>query len=166
MIVAQSIRDLPASVKPAVATIGVFDGVHRGHQALLRRVIERAKEHHATPVVVTFDRHPLELLAPGKEPALITTLRQRAEVLTSLGIGTLLILEFNDALRHLKADEFVRRVLVEALGVAHVVVGSNFRFGFEHAGTVETLRELGEKHGFGVDEFTLVAGDETISRDG
>lgn len=163
MIVAQSLKDLPPSLKPSVATIGVFDGVHRGHQALLKRVTDRAAEKSATPVVVTFDRHPLELLAPGKEPAQITTLRQRADVLSGLGIGALIVLEFNDALRHLEPDEFVRQVLVDALGVVHVVIGSNFRFGYQHAGTIETLRELGTRYGFGVDEFSLVGGDEAVS---
>lgn len=163
MIVARSLAEIPESVKPAAVTIGVFDGVHKGHQMLMRRVIERAREHDATPGVVTFDRHPLELIAPGKEPAVISTVDDRAEVMGSLGMDLVLILTFDDALRSLEAEEFVRTVLVEALGVRHVVVGSNFRFGYNHAGTVQTLFELGEIYGYGVDIFSLLGGADAIS---
>ncbi len=163
MIIARSAAEVPPALKPTVVTIGVFDGVHKGHQMLMRRVIERAAEQSATPGVVTFDRHPLEVVAPGKEPALITTVRQRAEVLESLGMGVLLILRFDDALRRLEAKDFVRTVLVETLDVRHVVVGSNFRFGYNHAGSVATLHELGAVYGFGVDIFSLLGGDDAIS---
>lgn len=163
MIVVHRPEDVPSSVKPSVVTIGVFDGVHKGHQMLMRRVIEQAAQHDATPGVVTFNRHPLELIAPGKEPALITTVPQRAEVLESLGMGIVLILEFDDALRHLEPHDFVKQVLVDGLDVRHVVVGSNFRFGYNHAGTVQTLHELGEVYGFGVDIFSLLGGDDAIS---
>jgi len=155
--VAYGLSGLPADVKPSVCTIGVFDGVHKGHQQLIGRVVEEAKQRSATPVVVTFDRHPLELIAPGKEPPLITTPRQRAEAMGELGIEVLLILRFDDALRHLTADDFVQRVLVDALGVVHVVVGRNFRFGHEHAGTVDVLQELGKTHGFTLEIVDLVA---------
>jgi riboflavin kinase/FMN adenylyltransferase len=150
---------LPKGVKPSVCTIGVFDGVHKGHQALMHRLVDEAARRDATPVVVTFDRHPLELIAPGKEPPIITTPRQRAEAMAELGIDVLLVLTFDDVLRHLSAEAFVKQVLVDALGCVHVVVGRNFRFGHQHAGTVDTLQELGPKHGFSVEIFDLV-GDE------
>ena len=159
MKVAYGLSGLPAGVKPSVCTIGVFDGVHKGHQQLIGRVVDEAKDRGATPVVVTFDRHPLELIAPGKEPPLITTPRQRAEAMGELGIELLLILRFDDALRHLTAADFVQKVLVDALGAVHVVVGRNFRFGHEHAGTVDVLRELGASHGFTVEIVDLVAQD-------
>ncbi|MGH2831084.1 MAG: bifunctional riboflavin kinase/FAD synthetase, partial [Actinomycetota bacterium] len=163
MIVVHSAAEVPASSKPTAVTIGVFDGVHRGHQMLIRRVIEMARDSGCTPAVVTFDRHPLEVVAPGKEPPLITTVRQRADVLASLGIEVLVVLRFDDALRRLKPDEFVRQVLVEGLSARHVVVGSNFRFGYEHAGTVATLHELGDVYGFHVDIFSLLGGADAIS---
>lgn len=163
MRVASSLESVPPDVKPSVATIGVFDGVHKGHQMLIRSLVERGRELRATPVVVTFDRHPLQLLAPGKEPPLITTLRQRAEVLDALGIEMLLVLEFNDRLRHLEPQEFVKEVLVDALGAVHVVVGGNFRFGYQHAGTVQGLQELGQAYGFGVTIFSLLGGEEAVS---
>lgn len=156
---------LPADVKPSVCTIGVFDGVHKGHQALMGRVVDEARARNATPVVVTFDRHPLELIAPGKEPPLITTPRQRAEAMAELGIEVLLVLRFDDALRHLSAQEFARRVLSDALGTVHVVVGRNFRFGHEHAGTVDTLETLGKEYGFTIEIFDLVGegGEPVVS---
>ncbi|GAC1415653.1 MAG: bifunctional riboflavin kinase/FAD synthetase [Actinomycetota bacterium] len=163
MILARSLPEIPQSVKPTCISIGVFDGVHKGHQMLMRRVIEKAREVDATPGVVTFDRHPLEIIAPGKEPALITTVQQRAEAMGEIGIDLVVILTFNDELRKLEPEDFVRKVLVESLGACHVVVGSNFRFGFNHAGTVQTLFELGERFGFGVDIFSLLGGADAIS---
>ncbi|MHB8512969.1 MAG: bifunctional riboflavin kinase/FAD synthetase [Actinomycetota bacterium] len=163
MIVAHSLEEIPSSLKPTAISIGVFDGMHTGHQMILREVIERATQINATPGVVTFDRHPLELIAPGKEPALITTVAQRASAMDELGLGFVLILKFDPELRSLRADEFVRKILVEGLDVRHVVVGSNFRFGFNHEGTVETLEDLGEKFGFEVEVFSLLGGSDTIS---
>ena len=87
---------VPPEIRPAVVSIGVFDGVHRGHQALMRMVIEKAGELDATPVVVTFSRHPLAVIAPGSEPPLITTLGQRARVMGEVGIKALIVLEFDD----------------------------------------------------------------------
>jgi riboflavin kinase/FMN adenylyltransferase len=110
-------------------------------------------------VVVTFDRHPLELLSPPDAPQLITTLRQRAEVFDELGIDVLLVLRFDDTLRHLEADEFVDRVLVDGLGVVHLVVGDNFRFGHGGAGTTAMLAEIGPAKGFSVEIFSLLSGD-------
>ncbi len=162
MKVANGIAALPPDVKPSVCTIGVFDGVHKGHQLLMRRVCDEARSRNATPAVVTFDRHPLELIAPGKEPPIITTPRQRAEAMSEVGIEVMLILTFDDALRRLEPEEFVARVLRDAMGCVHVVVGRNFRFGHEHAGTVETLHELGPKYGFTVEIFDLLTGEEAV----
>jgi riboflavin kinase / FMN adenylyltransferase len=162
--VVYGLGSLPEGVKPSVCTIGVFDGVHKGHQKLMARVVDEARTRSAHPVVITFDRHPLELIAPGKEPPLITTPRQRAEAMEALGIEVLLILTFDDALRRLSPEEFVRTVLVDALAARHVVVGRNFRFGHEHAGTVDTLAELGERFGYTVQIVDLVADEEgTVS---
>jgi riboflavin kinase / FMN adenylyltransferase len=160
VIVVQGLRGLPPDVKPSVATVGVFDGVHVGHQMLLRRVIERARADGAKAVVVTFDRHPLELLRPGDAPPLITTLRQRAEVFERLGIDVLLVLRFDNKFRQFPAEDFITRVLVGGLGVVHLVVGANFRFGHGGSGSVETLKELGERHGFTVDVFSLLGEEQ------
>lgn len=156
MKVVQGLGALPPDVKPSVATVGVFDGVHVGHQMLLRKVVERARRDDASAVVVTFDRHPLELLRPGEAPPLITTLRQRAEVFESLGIDVLLVLRFDEKFRQYPAVDFITRVLVAGLGVVHLVVGENFRFGHGGTGSVEMLEELGTQHGFTVDVFSLL----------
>ncbi|MGH2784530.1 MAG: bifunctional riboflavin kinase/FAD synthetase [Actinomycetota bacterium] len=166
MIIAQGLSGLPADMKPSVATVGVFDGVHVGHQMLLRRVVEEARARDAKAVVVTFDRHPLELLNPKIAPRLITTLRQRAKVFEELGIDVLLVLRFDDNFRQFPAEDFIHRVLVGGLGVVHLVVGANFRFGHGGTGTVEMLTELGKANGFDVDVFELLEGakdDEAVS---
>ena len=166
MIIAQGLSGLPADMKPSVATVGVFDGVHVGHQMLLRRVVELARARDAKAVVVTFDRHPLELLNPKIAPQLITTLRQRASVFEELGIDVLLVLRFDENFRQFPAEDFIHRVLVAALGAVHLVVGANFRFGHGGTGTVEMLRQLGAEYGFDVDVFTLLegsVGDDAVS---
>jgi riboflavin kinase / FMN adenylyltransferase len=160
----QGLAGLPADVKPSVATIGVFDGVHVGHQMLLRKVVEEARARKAKAVVVTFDRHPLELLSPPDAPQLITTLRQRAEVFSELGIDVLLVLRFDENFRRFPAEHFIERVLVDTLGAVHLVVGANFRFGHGGTGTVEMLQELGRKHGFTVDVFKLL-GEEAAEKE-
>jgi riboflavin kinase/FMN adenylyltransferase len=147
---------VPPEARPSCATVGVFDGVHLGHQALLGRLVERARERGATATVVTFDRHPQELINPAEAPPLITTLRQRAAVFERVGIDLVVVLRFDESLRRLEPEAFVRQVLVDSLGVVHVVVGANFRFGHRGAGTVEDLRRLGEALGFTVEVFELV----------
>ena len=164
IVVYRGLSEVPPGIRPSVVSVGVFDGVHRGHQALMRTVIEKATELNATPVVVTFSRHPLAVIAPGSEPPLITTLRQRARVMGAVGIKALVVLEFDEAMRHMSPEEFVRTVLVDGLGCVHAVVGANFRFGHQQAGTIETLTDLGAKFGFGVTIFALqMDGDEVVS---
>jgi len=152
----QGLGGLPPDVKPSVATVGVFDGVHVGHQMLIGRVVEEARKRKANAVVVTFDRHPLELLSPPDAPPMITTLRQRAEVFEDLGVDYLLVLRFDDKFRQYPAEHFIEAVLFEGLGAVHLVVGSNFRFGHGGTGTVEMLLDLGKKFGFTVDVFSLL----------
>jgi riboflavin kinase/FMN adenylyltransferase len=162
----QGLASVPADVRPSVATVGVFDGVHRGHQMLIQKVVDEARARSASSVVVTFDRHPLELLSPKDAPELITTLRQRAEVFSSIGVDVLLVLRFDDKFRQFPAEHFIERVLVEALGAVHLVVGADFRFGHGGAGSVETLKEMGRTLGFTVDVFSLLAekaGSEAVS---
>ena len=162
----QGLTGVPADVKPAVATIGVFDGVHVGHQMLIKKVVDEARARGASSVVVTFDRHPLELLSPKDAPQLITTLRQRAEVFDAIGVDVLLVLRFDDKFRQFPAEHFIERVLVEALGAVHLVVGANFRFGHGGTGSVEMLEAMGRDLGFTVDVYPLLEpgdGSEAIS---
>jgi riboflavin kinase/FMN adenylyltransferase len=134
--------------EPSSVTIGFFDGVHRGHQAVIRRAVEVAAAHGLHPVAITFDRHPLETLSPGKTPPLLTTLRRKAELIEALGVGTLFVLEFTEEVSRWPPDVFVERVLVEGLSARHVVVGANFTFGHRAAGNVRLLADTGPRYGF------------------
>ena len=138
---------VPAGVGPTVATVGMFDGVHRGHQALLRRVTEKAAAVDAVPAAVTFDRHPLEVLRPEAVPPLLSTLPERIELLGAAGMDLLLVLEFDHALSQVSADQFATRVLFDTLGARAVVVGENFRFGNRAKGDVALLATLGVERG-------------------
>jgi riboflavin kinase/FMN adenylyltransferase len=131
-----------------VVTIGVFDGVHRGHQALIGKTVEIAKQRGLPSVVLTFDPHPSEVLRPGSHPAQLTTLRRKAELVEQLGVDVFAVLPFTPELSRVPADEFVHEVLVDRLHVAAVVVGENFTFGAKAAGNVDRLRELGRRFGF------------------
>jgi riboflavin kinase/FMN adenylyltransferase len=131
-----------------VVTIGVFDGVHRGHQALISRTVRAAAERGLPSVLLTFDPHPSEVLRPGSHPAQLTTLRRKAELVESLGIDAFAVLPFTLDLSRLSPDEFVHEVLVDRLHTAAVVVGDNFTFGFKAAGDVALLRRLGQRFGF------------------
>jgi riboflavin kinase/FMN adenylyltransferase len=129
-------------------TIGVFDGVHRGHQALIRRTVEAAAERGVPSVVLTFDPHPSEVVRPGAHPAQLTTLRRKAELVEGLGVDVFAVLPFTLELSRLPAGDFVHEVLVDKLHAAVVIVGQNFTFGHKGAGDVELLRTLGRRFGF------------------
>jgi riboflavin kinase/FMN adenylyltransferase len=131
-----------------VVTIGVFDGVHRGHQALIAKTVEIAKARSLPSVMLTFDPHPSEVIRPGSHPAQLTTLRRKAELVEELGIDVFAVLPFTAELMRVPAHEFVHEVLVDRLHAAAVVVGENFTFGSKAAGNVALLRELGRRFGF------------------
>ncbi|HJP78071.1 MAG TPA: bifunctional riboflavin kinase/FAD synthetase [Pseudonocardiaceae bacterium] len=147
---------LPGSWGRCVLTIGVFDGVHRGHQALIGRAVKLAKDRGLPSVVLTFDPHPSEVVRPGSHPAQLTTLRRKAELVEQLGVDTFCVLPFTPELARVPADQFVHEVLVERLHVAAVVVGENFTFGYRAAGDVPLLRTLGQRFGFTVEDASLV----------
>lgn len=146
---------VPADWGRSVATIGAFDGIHRGHQRVIRRAVERGRDAGLPVVVVTFQPHPAAVLHPDRRPDMLVTPTQKGRLLESLGVDAVLVLEFTPEFSRLSADEFVQSTLVDAVGVAAVVVGENFRFGHKAAGDVETLRQLGEKYDFEVDGIPL-----------
>jgi riboflavin kinase / FMN adenylyltransferase len=131
-----------------VATIGVFDGVHRGHQGLIQRAVELAGQRDVPSVVVTFDPHPSEVVRPGSHPAQLTTLRRKAELVEQLGVDVFCVLPFTVELSKMPGDEFVHEVLVDRLHASAVVVGENFRFGHKAQGDIELLTNLGHRFGF------------------
>jgi riboflavin kinase / FMN adenylyltransferase len=142
-----------------VLTVGVFDGVHRGHQQLISDAVRQARERHLPCVLLTFDPHPSEVVRPGSHPAQLTTLRRRAELAERLGVDVFCVLPFTPELSRTPADEFVHEVLVERLHVAVVVVGENFTFGYKAAGDVDLLRLLGSRFGFVAEGNKLVTTD-------
>jgi riboflavin kinase/FMN adenylyltransferase len=141
-----------------VVTIGVFDGVHRGHQKLITHAVQQAHRRDLPCVLVTFDPHPAEVVRPGSHPAQLTTLRRRAQLVEQLGVDVFCVLPFTAELSRLPADEFVHEILVERLHAAVVVVGENFTFGHHAVGTIDVLVELGGRFGFEVESDCLLSG--------
>ena len=156
--------DIPADLGPTVVTLGNFDGVHRGHREVLTRVVQEAAERGATPVAVTFEPHPIAVLYPERAPAAVMSLGQRLDALASVGLGATLVLEFTPEFAKQTPEEFVRRTFVEALGAVAVVVGKDTRFGVRNSGDVDTLRELGETHGFDVLALEDIGEGSTTTR--
>jgi riboflavin kinase / FMN adenylyltransferase len=147
---------------PSIVSIGFFDGVHRGHQSIISRAVHAAEDTGVRSVVVTFDRHPMEVVNPGSQPALLMTLQRRAETLSGQHVDLVVVMPFDDALRHLPPDEFVDHVLVEPLQAQRVIVGSNFRFGHKAAGDVRVLDDLGPQRGFTAEGVTLLELDGIV----
>jgi riboflavin kinase/FMN adenylyltransferase len=145
---------------PSVVTVGVFDGVHRGHRAVVAEVLRRARERGASAVVVTFDPHPLTVVRPEHVPRSLAPIELRLELLDALGVDGSLVLPFTPEVSRWSPEEFVDRILVGALHAVEVVVGEDFRFGHRAAGDVTRLVELGAARGFTVDGVDL-AGDDT-----
>ncbi len=131
-----------------VATIGNFDGVHRGHQAVLRALITKAKALNAVSTVVIFEPQPSEYFATGNPPARLTRLREKAQLLDDLGIERLLVMPFDAALASRPADDFVQRLLIDGLGVRGLIVGDDFKFGSHRSGDFAMLQRSAERHGF------------------
>ena len=154
----------PSGWGRCVVTIGVFDGVHRGHQQIVGRAVERARASGLPSVVITFDPHPSEVVRPGTHPPVLTANRRKAELLEALGVDVMCVLPFTVEFSHLTAAEFVHEVLVEHLHAAAVVVGENFRFGNKAAGDVAGLKTLGARLGFATEGVPLLSdGEVTIS---
>jgi len=131
--------------------VGNFDGVHRGHRALVAAAISRARAEGGAAVVLTFDPHPARVLRPLEAPAALTTLAQKEELVAGLGIDRLAVLPFDARLAGLAPAAFAREVLAEALAARHVVVGESFRFGRGRLGDARSLEALGASLGFGVE---------------
>jgi riboflavin kinase / FMN adenylyltransferase len=156
MDVVRGLGSLPLAARPAVVTVGFFDGVHQGHQAVLRTVAERATAEGARSVAITFDRHPREVLSPGNEPRLLTTVERKARLIADLGIDVLVVLEFDRDFSLIAAEDFVSDVLVRGVHAVHAAMGANFRFGFKALGTMESLPEMGAPHGLTAESVGLV----------
>jgi riboflavin kinase/FMN adenylyltransferase len=143
-----------------VVTIGNFDGVHRGHQALFAKVLERAEALAGTSLAMTFEPHPMRVLRPAVNLPLITPLAEKLQLIQDLGIQVVLCARFDENFARLSADDFVDKLLVGRLGVAEVVVGYDFTFGHKGLGDMDLLRQKGRQKGFAVHEVGPVIVDE------
>ncbi|MFD8819303.1 bifunctional riboflavin kinase/FAD synthetase [Streptomyces sp. NPDC059627] len=151
----RGLEDIPEDWGRSVVTIGSYDGVHRGHQLIIRHAVDRARELGIPAVVVTFDPHPSEVVRPGSHPPLLAPHHTRAELMAELGVDAVLILPFTTEFSKLSAADFVVKVLVDKLHAKAVVEGPNFRFGHKAAGNVEFLIEQGKVYDFEVEVVDL-----------
>lgn len=161
-LVWRSLDDVPADFGPTVVTVGNFDGVHRGHQAVLAEVVAAARARGAKAVAVTFDPHPKAVHDPAHKPALITGVEDRVERLAEAGLDAVLVQHYTLEFAQQTPEEFVRGYLCDGLNAQAVVVGRDTRFGRGNAGDVETLRELGQRLGLDVDSV----GDKAAGHEG
>jgi len=143
-------EDLPLKLRYPVATIGNFDGVHLGHQALFKETVKRARAQGGEAIAITFDPHPLQVLRPERPLKLICTLEQKIKLIQKAGLDYLLILEFTPELAALEAEDFVEEILVRGLQIKELIVGYDYRFGRGRRGDVELLKILGKRFGFEV----------------
>ncbi|MGW3658433.1 bifunctional riboflavin kinase/FAD synthetase [Streptomyces sp. NPDC005151] len=156
----RGLEDIPQDWGRGVVTIGSYDGVHRGHQLIIGRAVDRARELGVPSVVVTFDPHPSEVVRPGSHPPLLAPHHRRAELMAELGVDALLILPFTTEFSKLAPADFIVKVLVDKLHAQLVIEGPNFRFGHRAAGNVQLLTEFGATYDYGVEVIDLVLSGE------
>ena len=142
---------LPDDGRPAVVTVGTFDGVHLGHWAVLQEIVARARALEGRSILVTFQPHPLKLVRPHEAPRLLTTPREKREILAESGLEYAVFLAFTPALQQMPPDRFVREILLAKLGMAELVIGYDHGFGKGRSGDVEMLRTIAAEEGFKVD---------------
>ncbi|WP_435600051.1 bifunctional riboflavin kinase/FAD synthetase [Streptomyces sp. C10-9-1] len=151
----RGLEDIPQDWGRSVVTIGSYDGVHRGHQLIIGRAVERARELGVPVVVVTFEPHPSEVVRPGSHPPLLAPHHRRAELMAALGVDAVLVLPFTPDFSRLSPADFIVKVLVDKLHARAVVEGPNFRFGHKAAGDVAYLTELGRTYDYEVEVVDL-----------
>jgi riboflavin kinase/FMN adenylyltransferase len=157
-----SISAIPTDHGPTAVTIGKFDCIHLGHQALFTEIVDAATNLNLVPTVVTFDRHPDHLLRPERAKLPILGPSQKADLISGFGIATMLQLEFNQELADLSPEQFVKQILVQGLKAKRVLVGEGFRFGNQGSGNFELLKALGDEYGFEVSEVKRVQVDGEV----
>ncbi len=160
MQIIRNIQNLKPEHHGCVATIGNFDGVHLGHQAVLGQLAEKADELNLPLTVVTFEPQPQEFFRPEKCPSRLTRFREKVQVLRRYAVDRVLVLRFNEKFSQQSADDFIQNLLVDGLGVKYLVVGDDFHFGKERIGDFAMLRAAGEEHGFEVVNMHTLALDE------
>lgn len=150
MRIIRGLHNLHRALQGGVATIGNFDGVHLGHQAMLVRLRACAREVGVCSTLILFEPQPMEFFTPNTAPARLSRLREKLHEFLEQGLDQVVILHFNHTLAHLSAEDFIRRVLIEGLNIRHLFVGDDFRFGHQRRGNLELLHAAGARHGFAV----------------
>jgi riboflavin kinase/FMN adenylyltransferase len=151
------LKEITTPFAKSVITLGNFDGLHLGHQELIRKVIRRAKETEASSIVVTFRPHPMKILAPEKCPPLISIYEEKIKLFEKLGIDVLVKIPFTLEFAKMSPGDFVKEILCDTLGAKEIFVGFNYRFGRGREGNIATLKALGERLGFTVREVEQVS---------
>ncbi len=159
MKIIHSASELGTERRKVCLAIGFFDGVHLGHQQIIRQTISDARQHEALALILTFDRHPNTVIAPDRAPALIYPLDQKLRVIESLGVDATLVLHFDKTLSERGGEEFIRTLAAEFGAIRSICVGANFVFGHKRSGNVELLRKLGTELNFAVHGHAAVALD-------
>lgn len=154
-----SVRAFPSG---SIVTIGAYDGVHRGHQAVIAELRRRARAEDLAAVVVTFDQHPASVVRPESAPKLLTDLPQKLELLEGTGLDGTVVVRFDEARARESAEDFVAEVLVGCAGARGIVVGEDFHFGYNRRGNVAMLRAIGAEGGFDVEPLPLVPRDDGV----
>jgi riboflavin kinase / FMN adenylyltransferase len=159
------LRGVPADARtPAALTIGNFDGLHLGHQAMLARLAKASARLGIAPCVMTFEPHPREFFAPDKAPVRLTSLREKLELLAAHGVERAYVCRFNFAFASIPAQDFIERILVQGLGVRWLQVGDDFRFGARRSGDYSLLKQVSARLGFEVESMpTVMAGADRVS---
>ncbi len=164
MTTTYTLDNLPEDIKNPVVTIGNFDGVHWAHQAIFKKVIERAKDLNGTSVVITFEPHPIKVMSPDKARPLITLLEQKGELVINQGIDIFLLIKFTREFAAIPARDFVKDILVDKLGIKEVVVGYDYAFGHRREGNIKLLKEMGQQFNFEVHQVGPVyVGNRLVS---
>jgi riboflavin kinase / FMN adenylyltransferase len=156
------LESVPTGWGHCVVTIGVFDGIHRGHQSIIAEAVRMAGERGMPSALITFVPHPSEVVRPGSHPAVLTTIVRRAELVEQCGVEVFCALPFTLEFSRMAPDEFVHEALVDRLHASAVVVGENFRFGHKAAGDVGLLTQLGHAFGFTTHGVPLLTADDTV----
>jgi riboflavin kinase/FMN adenylyltransferase len=156
MTISYTLKSLPKGIRNPVVTIGNFDGVHWAHQAIFKKVMERARDIDGTSMVITFEPHPVKVMFPEKAKPLITILEQKRELVSKQGIDILLLIEFTLEFAAIPARDFVKDILVDKIGVKEIVVGHDYAFGRNREGNIDLLEQMGQDFGFKVLEVEPV----------
>jgi len=162
MKIVRSAEELKPAPQPVCLAIGFFDGVHLGHQQIIRQTVTDARQKGASSLVITFDQHPTRIIAPERTPALIQSLPQRLRSIEALGVNALWLIRFDHPFSQKTGEQFVREMAVSLGSIRSVCVGANFKFGYQRSGDVALLERMGSELGFKVHGLAAVSLDGQV----